>query len=46
LDSIITAKDRQYQKEPFRKEEVETKSLTIQLQKQLYNNENARAFMS
>jgi predicted adenine nucleotide alpha hydrolase (AANH) superfamily ATPase len=41
----LTAKrSLQYlQKEPFRKEEVETKSLTIQLQKHLYNNENVRA---
>jgi hypothetical protein len=39
LDSII-AKDRSIPTKSHSEKEVETKSLTIQLQKQLYNNEN------
>ncbi|MBX9888289.1 MAG: carboxypeptidase-like regulatory domain-containing protein [Flavobacteriaceae bacterium] len=48
LDSIITAKDHSntYKRAIQKKGEIESKSLTVQLQKQLYNKENSRAFIS
>ncbi len=48
LDSIIATQDHSntYKKAIQKKEEIASKSLTVQLQKQLYNKENSRAFIS